>query len=232
MAVRFLEAVIMEQKKPASPFHAGMILIEKKGSVCPADRSKHDLSDLYGIASDDSAMNGNTCIFIDPVGNTFINANGMLSTTLDPLNASSLSSYYCAAKRHLSSMHYPVDYVCSSSLINILKFHSKSVNFITDQYLSKHQTDGIYKDYSVSQNLEAGCLLTYGANENSGKFVVISPKDFEKIVPIAKVINYDVTVGLIAVSLMSFPPNKREIALANFADTTKLIISQLITEDF
>lgn len=196
--------VINKDAVVGSSFKAGMVLMQDaNGQVKPADSQSliyksapEKQSMIIGIAAGDSNVSGNTIIVPDYIGSNYLDSNSNFVSVSD--------REYVSVRRQLLDYadetvndYYNINYSPKPKRTGIGIYSLSGDLFATDQFTPVLHGDFGF-DYTVTQTINPGDLLTIGGGINAGKLVKVNQNSFGPEVLVVGIVDkYVTSTGLL-----------------------------------
>lgn len=213
MAIRELFSVVQSNVEVARDttqlsnpyFLAGQLLARDTatGLARQANRANTAPVDTFvGISADDHSRTGATMIIPDPVGSTYVDANGVLQANNN--------GFYVATKRALldfldETVTNASDLTSGASGYQGPRrgagiYTTPSGQFMTDQFAAV-KTATTTTDSGTAYSFAPNDLLTFGAGVNAGKFVALNATTDGPV--IARVDKYEAAANLLYITQLA-----------------------------
>jgi hypothetical protein len=160
---------------------------------------------FVGFSADDTARSGNTMILADPVGSSYVDANGVLQANNN--------GFYVVSKRAIGDFQAEnvnglTNPTAGSSGYEgprrgVGVFNTPGAQFITDRFASVASTNVTTDGVAGGWTPAVGDLLTVaGSSANAGKIVKLGTVGTDGVI-IGRVDNYDSAAGLLYFTQLS-----------------------------
>lgn len=196
--------VINKDAVVGSTFKAGMILMSNStGKVVPADSQtlisktiNEKQIAIVGVAAGDYNISGNTIIVPDYIGSNYLDSNSNFVSSSDREFLSIRRQLLDYADETVNE-YYNINYSPKPFRTGIGVYPLLGDTFITDQFVPVLHGDFGF-DYTVTQTINPGDLLTIGGGINAGKLVKVNVNSFGPEVLVVGIVDkYVTSTGLL-----------------------------------
>ena len=210
MAIRALNSVVVANYDTISTasWSAGIGLMRSTtaGQVAIAQRSQTQIGGgvgftggFVGFSADDTARSGNTMILADPVGASYVDANGVLQANNNGFYVVSKRSIGDFQAENVNGLTNPTagssGYEGPRRGVGV--FNSPGAQFITDRFSTAATTSTALLDGGSAWTPAPGDLLTIAAvSGNAGKLVKLDEVGVDGLI-VGRVDSYDSAAGLL-----------------------------------